>query len=86
MVERIPRRIFQGRLPPPAQQLLSLERAKQLLDGCARMLTHRGDRVDPEHLSDDGGVLDELLLSLRKSVEPSSDQPVHGLRRGQLGA
>ena len=86
MVKRVLGLTFHGRMPSPAHELLSLERAKQLLDCCGRVLPDRSERVDPEHLTDDGGVLDEILLRLGKSVEAGGDQPVQGLRRGQLGA
>ena len=42
--------------------------------------SHRGERTSPEHLAEDGCVLEQALQLRRQGVEASRDQSLHGLR------
>ena len=44
-------------------------------------LADRLDRTEPEHLADDGRVLEQRLLGRREAVETSGDDAVHRLRQ-----
>src|SRR5207247_906337 len=50
-----------------------------------QLLLRRGERAEPEHLPDDGSVLEQRLLRSRKRVEPRRDDSLHRLRQ-LLGA
>ena len=45
-----------------------------------RSRAHPSQCAAPEHLADDRGVLQELLLIAGEPVQPSGDNPLHALR------
>ena len=63
-------------------ELLALERVQQLLGLPACDAVDGFDRAEPEHLADDGRVLEQPLLLLGEGVEPGGDDSLH--RLGQL--
>ena len=47
---------------------------------------HRGDRAGPEHLAQDGGVLEERLRGVGERVQARADDRLDRLGHGDLGA
>ena len=68
------------RAPFSAHELLTLERVESGFDLLALAPAHLSQCAAPEHLADDRGVLQELLLIAGEPVQPSGDNPLHALR------
>src|SRR5439155_11518224 len=64
-----------------AYELLALERVQQLFGLPARDAVDRLDGAEPEHLADDGGILEQALLLPGERVEPRRDDPLNGFRQ-----
>ena len=61
----------------PADELLPLERAKRLAELPGLDSSDRGEGVRPEHLAEDGGVSQQLLLGWRKQIDPRCDDSLN---------
>ena len=61
-------------------EALALERVQRRRRGIC-VAPHR---ARPEHLADDGGVLEQLLLGVGQAVEPRGDDPLERLREAEL--
>ena len=62
-------------------ELLPLQRVQELFGLPTGDAVAVRNRAEPEHLADDGGVLQETLLLLRQGVEPRRDDALHRLRQ-----
>ena len=72
---------FERRAALPADESLALERVER----CGRSVSRsRADRARPEHLADDGCVLQQALLRLRETVEARGDDALERLREREL--
>ena len=54
------------------------------VEGASRRLGVPTDRARPEHLADDRGILEQLLLARREAVEAGGDDALERLRQRQL--
>ncbi len=81
--ERVLRLAGDRRCARTLDELLALERVKSSSSACQRVTPSTAcDRAEPEHLPDDGRVLEQPLLRFGERVEPRGDDPLH--RLGQL--
>jgi len=65
-------------------QLPAPELVQPIPDAAVVEAADGGDRTGPEHLPDDGGVLDQALPCRAERVEPRGDQRVDRLGDGNL--
>src|SRR5215211_4324527 len=87
MHERVLRVAFQRRPSLALDELLAGEAVEELLGALAGDAAQLRHRVEPEHLAEHRGVLDERLLLLAQRVETRGDQPLDGFgQRECLGA
>ena len=64
----------------PAHEALSLEGVQR----CGGHVRVTSDRARPEHLADDGRVLEEAFLRVRETVEAGGDDALKCLRKREL--
>src|SRR5207244_12950807 len=85
--EDVPKRVLlvalDGRAPVAPHELLAFERAQRVVHVVART-ARTEQRAAPEHLADDSGVLDQLLLRARQRVEARGDESLKRVGHGEL--
>jgi hypothetical protein len=82
--ERVLALALDRRPPFPAQEVSAREPLQPLLESPAVGVRDRRHGAGPKHLSDDCGVLDQLLVFRRKAVDPRGDHALHGLGQREL--
>ena len=65
-------------------ELAPFQPVEALFDGPPTLAGDVGHATEPEHLAQDGGLLDHLLVGRRQGIKASGDDRLHALGQGLL--